>query len=498
MIMVTFIPAPDRRQLLRAVASAALVVALAPAARAQITFTPERFGAKGDGRTDDSVAFAHLSEAVNAAGGGTVLLRRTTYLVGTQNRAPDGRFVEAQLMVFTNCRQPLAIRGNGARLRCAPGQRYGVFLPDGSPNPEIVRKGTEGMTRPYAAMIEARFCSGGVLIENIELDGNSSELVLGGRRGDKGWQIGCAGVVFRNNSGPERMVNVSAHHQPHDGFYIDGPRAPTPGVARHFLNLQADANGRQGMSIVGGQDYRIEQSSFTRTGRGAVASAPGAGLDIEAERKKPIRNLAFLSCRFADNKGCGMVADSGDTANVSFTDCVFVGTDNWSAWPNKPGFRFDRCTFAGSLVHPFADSDPTRATAFTKCLFTDNPALSPTGQLRLRKNLSADISHADNVLFDQCRFVMDHDGVLPFSDGPIYRNCTMSQRAARRAVTRGTFEGRNVINGQVDLGMSAIIGETILNGAVVPRRSHAEAQNLRAAGERARLAREGKKAARVP
>ena len=476
--------APDRRQLLRAVAGAAICAALSPAVGAQLTFTPERFGAKGDGRTDDSEAFARLSEAVNAAGGGTVVLRRTTYLVGTQARTPEGGFTEARLMAFAGCSRPLAIRGNGARLLCAAGQHYGVFLPDGSPRPEILRKSAEGVARPYAAMIDARFCSGGVTIEDIELDGNSGALVIGGRRGDKGWQIGCVGVALRNNDGPERMANVHAHHQPHDGFYIDGPREPTPGVPRRFVNLKADANGRQGMSLVGGHDYRIERSSFTRTARGPVGSAPGAGLDIEAERRKPIRNLAFVGCRFADNRGCGMVAASGDTADVSFIECAFVGTDNWSAWPSKPGFRFDRCTFAGSLVHPFSDPDPARAARFTACLFSDDPALSPTGQLRLRKNLSADIGRAENVLFDRCRFVMKHDGLLPFSDGVIYRDCVMTQRAARRAATRGTFEGRNVIDGPVDLGMSAIVGETILNGVAVPRRSRAEAQAAGKARER--------------
>jgi hypothetical protein len=484
-----FTGSPDRRQLLLGAASAAVAFAWAPAVCAQTVFTPERFGAKGDGRTDDSAAFARLSDAINAAGGGTIVLRRAIYVVGTQKRGPDGRFVEARLMHFDGCTRPVVIRGNGATLRCAAGQRYGVFLPDGSAKADITPKGTEGMTRPYAAMIEARFCSGGVTIENIELDGNSGALVLGGKRGDKGYQIGCAGVVLRNNSGPERLTNVHAHHQPHDGFYVDGPRDPTRGVMRLFSNIRADANGRQGMSLVGGHGYRIERSSFTRTGRGAVASAPGAGVDIEAQRKKPIRDIAFVGCRFADNRGCGMVADSGDSADVSFTDCTFIGTDNWSAWPHKPGFRFDRCTFAGSLVHAFADPDPKRATRFTDCLFTDDPALSPTGRLRLRKNLSADLSHADNVLFDRCRFVMKGEGILPFSDGPIYRDCTMSQRATRRAMTRGTYEGRNVIQGPVDLGMSAILGTTILNGVAVPRRSQAEAKALRAAGERARRAR---------
>lgn len=474
-------PELDRRRLLLAGTGTALALALTPAIAAEIVFTPERFGAKGDGRTDDSDAFARLSDAVNMAGGGTVVLRKTTYLVGTQQRTPDGMYLEARLMAFEACRRPLVIRGNGARLRCAPGQRYGVFLPGGVPNPDVVRKGAEGMTRPYAAMIDARLCSGGVSIQDIELDGNVTALILGGKKGDKGWQIGCVGVALRNNPGPELLANVSAHHHPHDGFYIDGPREPTPGVARRFVALKADANGRQGMSIVGGQDYRIERSSFTRTGREQVFSAPGAGVDIEAERKKPIRDLAFVDCRFADNRGCAMVADSGDTLGVSFTGCTFVGTDNWSAWPNKPGFRFDRCTFAGSLVHPFADPDPARATRFTDCLFTDDPALSPTGRILLRKGPSSVLTNADNVLFDRCRFLMTHDGVLPASEGVIYRDCRMTQRSPRHAATRGIFEGRNVIVGPVDLGASAILGDTILNGVAVPKRSRAAAQALRPA-----------------
>jgi hypothetical protein len=315
-------------------------------------------------------------------------------------------------------------------------------------------------------------CSGGVLIQDIELDGNSGALVLGGRHGDKGWQIGCVGVALRDNSGPERMVNVSAHHHPHDGFYVDGPREPTPGVPRRFVSLKADANGRQGMSIVGGRDYRIERSNFTRTGRGAVVSAPGAGVDIEAERKKSIRNLSFVGCRFVDNRGCAMVADSGDSADVSFTDCTFVGTDNWSAWPNKPGFRFERCTFAGSLVHPFADPDPARATRFTDCLFTDDPALSSTGRLILVKSRASVFQPGDNVLLDRCRFVMEHEGTLPIGSGMIYRDCTMSQRSPRRMTLRGSFEGRNTITGPVDLGKATILGNTTLNSVAVPGTGH--------------------------
>lgn len=176
-----------------------------------------------------------------------------------------------------------------------------------------------------------------------------------------------------------------------------------------------------------------------------------------------------------------MVAAGGDSAEVTFTNCVFVGTDNWSVWPSKPGLRFDGCTFAGSVVHPFADPDPARATRFTNCLFTDNPALSPTGQLVLRKSRASVLKPADNVLLDRCRFVFTHDGVLPISDGVIYRDCTMSQSSPRSATSWGTYEGRNVINGPLNLGPSAIVGDTILNGHAVPNRSREAAQAMRAA-----------------
>lgn len=460
--------AVDRRQLLGTVAGGAIVALSTPAWALEAVFTPERFGAKGDGRSDDSAAFARLSDAVNAAGGGTISLRRTTYLVGTQRPGVDPG-AGLRLLSFENCHRPLIIRGNGAIMRCAAGQRYGMFLPDGSATPEIVRKGAQGMARPYAAMIEAKMCRGGIVIQDIELDGNSGALVVGGKRGDKGWQIGCAGIALRENPGPERLENIWSHHHPQDGFYVNGWADPTPGVARGFLNLRADDNGRQGMSIVGGQGYHIERSSFNRTARGSVRSAPGAGVDIEPHRGKQVRNLVFVDCKFMDNRGCGLVADSGDSADVSFTGCTFVGTDNWAVWHDKPGFRFDRCTFVGSLIRAFGDPVPARATRFTDCLFTDDPALSPTRKVVLTKSPASNFGLAQNVLFDRCRFRMIRDGVLPISQGAIYRDCTMSQQSRHGTTTGGRFEGRNVITGPVNLKTSVIVGDTTLNGVAVRR-----------------------------
>ena len=58
-------------------------------------------------------------------------------------------------MQFENLTRPLIIRGNGARLKCAPGLRYGTFDPVSG---EAVKRPTPNKQRdeiasPYRAMI---------------------------------------------------------------------------------------------------------------------------------------------------------------------------------------------------------------------------------------------------------------------------------------------------------------------------------------------------------
>src|SRR4051794_15536022 len=77
--------------------------------------TPEMFGAKGDGRTNDTQAFQRLSAAVKARGGGTVALRKAVYLVGEQRPVLDPRhgyaFAPAPILTFVGLPGGIAIRG---------------------------------------------------------------------------------------------------------------------------------------------------------------------------------------------------------------------------------------------------------------------------------------------------------------------------------------------------------------------------------------------------
>ncbi|MEA3048199.1 MAG: hypothetical protein QOG84_35 [Sphingomonadales bacterium] len=443
--------------------------------------TPEMFGAKGDGVANDSDAFDRLAQEVSRRGGGTVALRRTTYLVGRQLRDPSPgasyAFAPARILQFRNLPRSLTIVGNGATLRCAPGLRYGTFDPvTGKPTRHPVPYlNPAERASPYESMIFVENCVGAVTISDIELDGNLKAHMLGGPYGDTGIQIAATGIFLRNNRGSETLRNIYSHHHPQDGVIIDGLDDPALAarVTRRAVGLRCEYNGRQGCSLVGGRGWTFTGSKFNHTGKAGIGSSPAAGFDIEAEGGKTIRNLAFEDCEFSDNVGCGLVADSGDSQGATFTRCRFVGTTDWSVWPNKPFFRFRACTFVGCIVRCFGDPDPNRATQFFDCVFTDDPKQSPTGQVYREGRPDgsiADLSDEANVLFDHCRFLAVGGAVLPWSTGAIYSNCTMRQTSKSPGYPRGTYLGRNTIDAShIELYGTKNRGELILNGTPLAR-----------------------------
>jgi hypothetical protein len=438
--------------------------------------TPEQFGALGDGRTNDTDAFAAMSASVNARGGGVIVLRPTTYIVGKQGRGigRDRRYgiAPAPIMDFVGCRLPLTIRGNGARLRSAGGLRYGTFDPaTGRPIRKRMPNYRVGdLAAPYRSMIRAERCSGGIDIGDVELDGNSAALLIGGQFGDIGWQIAGSGLELVDNSGPERISGVRSHHHPLDGIIIDGLAGR--GSASVLSKVVCEYNGRQGCSIVGGRNYAFVDCRFNHTGKAGISTPPGAGVDIEGEGGKTIRALLFTRCEFSNNSGVGMVADSGDCADARFEACTFIGTTSWAAWPRMPRFRFLSCNFVGPIVHAFGDPDPERACQFHDCTFRDDPALTPTGRVYGGENSDrpiADLPDNLNVRFDRCRFLLTDRAVLPWTNNlTIFADCELSQRAPARSYPRGTFTGRNVIIGHAILDGYRNRGQLIVNGKLMP------------------------------
>jgi hypothetical protein len=392
-------------------------------------------------------------------------------VVGEQSSSDElYAYLPMSIMVFDGCPAPLTVRGNGARLRCADGLRYGTFDPVSKrPTKHAQPFYVHGeLASPYFSMIEAKNCSAPVAISDLELDGNLSGLRIGGPYGDNNWQIPGTGLRLTDNKGPELLERIRSHHHGQDGMIIGG--LENRAASSTIQSVICDSNGRQGCSLIGGRNYRFADCQFKDTGKAGLYSTPGAGVDIEAEHS-PIRHVRFERCLFSNNAGPGLAADQGDSEDVQFSECRFIGTTNWSAWPRKPRYRFTSCEFVGAIVHAFGDPDPDRAAQFHRCVFSDDPALSPTGQVYVEANTDtiAALSFSRNALFDHCQFALGHRAVLPFSNNEvIFADCLMSQKSPKTAFTRGRFVGRNRIDGNVDLYNSRILGELKLNGRLVP------------------------------
>jgi hypothetical protein len=434
-------------------------------------FRPEDFGARGDGRTNDTEAFVALSQAVNLAGGGTIALRPVTYVVGRQTLAVDAAqpwaFNPSTVIDLRGLSRPLVIEGNGACLRADRGLRFGTFdrrsgEPVTRPMPNFRQ---EELGVPYDGMVNIAECTASVEIADLELDGSLPRLRIGGPFGDTGHQVPATGLMLRDNRGPEIVRNLHTHHHGTDGIMIGGDDRRR--TRSRFEQVRSEYNGRQGLSLIGGRGYDFVDCRFSHQGLSAIQSMPGAGVDLEAEGGKIVRDFTFTDCEFADNFGCGMLAGSGDVADGRFVRCRFIGSRNWSAWPSKPGLRFDDCLFVGAMVNAHPDEDPSRAARFHGCTFLDDPARSSGGRVYLRHGSHgaiADLDQGTNVLFDRCAFRLTHQAELPWSIHAVYRDCIMSQRSELTAYPRGTYYGRTVINGNVDLQQSVIRGEVIVNG----------------------------------
>jgi hypothetical protein len=455
----------DRREFLVTSASAALVGSAEPA---PVALRPEDFGARGDGIANDTSAFRRLSSEVNRRGGGVIELRPDrTYIVGSQLSAAD-RWRPAPILEFSRLRMPLKIMGNGARLIAQAGLRFGTFDPQSGKrvDHDLPYLGQADLSFPYHAIIFVRDCTAAVEIRELVLDGNLGRLSIGGPYGDTGWQIPGTGLLLTGNRDIEIVEDIYTHDHGQDGAMFIGAAAR---VGRTTVTrLVSRQNGRQGLSITGGRGYDMLDCEFSRNARGVVKSAPAAGVDIEAETN-PIEDVSFTKCRFADNGGSGLVADSGNTRNFRFAGCHFIGTTSWSAWPNKPGCRFSDCLFVGSVVHPFADRDPRRAARFLRCTFTDDPALSPTRKVYTGGGPIVNMAQSENVLFDKCTFRLVASGTLPWAWAATYRDCRMTQKSAAIANPKGRYQGYSTIKGRVDLYGSMIEGTLVLNGRRMPK-----------------------------
>jgi hypothetical protein len=430
------------------------------------------FGAKGI-FTDDGPALSAASAVINENGGGTLVLRPgAVYGVGGQalnDPAVGGIYTfypnQRYPIEFTGCTKMVTLRGNGATIKCLDNVKYGAFNTDGTVMESVAPYFGAGASTPYFYMIYAHGNTGGVHLENIELDGNLLNIEVGGVWGDTGIQLQATGYHLDDNTGPVSVKDVITHHHGADGYILNGP---ADALSAHnecgtMTGVRAYCNGRQGMSMVGGRGWTFNDCSFNYTGKaspgsdtlGPVHSNPGAGADFEAESGKYVLDPVFNNCEFIANNGQGIVADtSGRMFRAIFNDCTFIGTTNYAMWAKRPGFKFYRCRIYGTCVNfnngNAPDFDPNNAAIFEDCFFSNDVTLSPTGALYDVNDLTWENANGCVAAY-RCTFehhlgsITGGVGTTPtlsIGDGPNFYDCVFIAKAGQFGIY-GTFYGHN-------------------------------------------------------
>ncbi|WP_210516755.1 right-handed parallel beta-helix repeat-containing protein [Hymenobacter terricola] len=388
------------------------------------------FGAVGDGKTNDHAAFERAADFFNKraqtpAGTGRAVLHipKGVYLVGRQDAAGLG----ADVLHLAGCHN-LSVLGDDSattEIRYVNGLRYGAFDP-------ATKLPYEAATQYFAdykyaatggSCITLQNCDN-VEVANLNLNGNSPHLVVGGHWGDTGIQLGFD-AIFVSDSRHIALRKLALHHFGRDGIQVLNHLAKgidDPNREDNLIeNSTCNYNGRQGMSLTGANGFRAVNCSFSHTGRVMMAatgkplvSNPAAGIDLEPQDGF-VTNVSLENCRFVDNAGQGIVSDRPDasrpaaTKNMRVSGCLVWGTTNWSAWVTQPGFLFKNCRIYGAFVHGCKATTAAEATRFVGCTFEDRPyhGQPAFGPFTLHSD-----SYARRMSFTDCRFIGTHNYLI--------------------------------------------------------------------------------------
>lgn len=392
------------------------------------TVSVKDFGAVGDGMTNDTEAFSQASAYIESLGGGTLIIPPGIYVVGKQTFAGAtglGYSYKAKNIIkIHNCTKPVVIEGNGAILKAENNLRFGSFDPVTG---DVYNPPTLPFTDPDFAASSYIFIDANLNksfeVRNLEIDGNIQNLILGGQWGDTGRQIPGDGVRSSSNE-ILNLSNVYTHHCALDGVIIAYPglNEISPKFPSTLYNVVSEYNARQGLSWVGGTQLTAINCKFNHTGKSTFSSAPSAGVDIEAETSV-CRNGVFINCEMQNNSAPGLLANSGNNADVIFLRCKFVGQSSFAIWPNMPRFSFIDCAIIGAYANPFASTvKPDEATKFIRCLFSDESKYANTlANVGTLSSLLSATNAQQNVVYESCTIIVTRSKAGRF-DGAIIRD----------------------------------------------------------------------------
>jgi len=238
------------------------------------------FGAKGDGKTNDTEAFLKAAAFFNTRGGnGTLTIPKGIYIVGRQTFSNGDvnkyAYTGTDILAFKNINN-LIIKGTkGAIIKYADSLKLGSFDPlsgkvfnnNDQVRPLIKYAGVIG------SCISLSNCKN-ITVTTLFLDGNNKSIQFGGRYGDLGIQLMHVGIYIKD-SRSILIDHINTSYFGLDGMMIGNKLSNLPDDIK-LSNVICEYNCRQGLSWVGGNSLVVKNCQFNHTGRIGYYSAPGA------------------------------------------------------------------------------------------------------------------------------------------------------------------------------------------------------------------------------
>lgn len=226
------------------------------------------FGARGDGTTDDTAAFAATMAAVGP-GGGTVVVPDGVYLINPVRSIVPGSGVHLTLAA-------------GAVLQAIP-------VPQGQSAVVAIRN-----------VADVAVIGGTIVGERVGHLGTTGE-----------WGFGID-VRGSSNVTIERVATRDCWG---DGFYVgSGANGESRQVA--ILDCTSIGHRRQGLSITACISALVERCEF----RGIQGTLPQCGVDLEPNQSFAVHDITIRDCVTSGNAGGGILLQGNTT-----TDCLVEG-----------------------------------------------------------------------------------------------------------------------------------------------------------------------------
>lgn len=282
-----------------------------------VRVTDRRFGARGDGVTDDTSAIQSAIDWMAGQGGGEVIVPNGAYMIKGHVENPPVNVLGDE--------GGIALKDN-VHLFLAPGATLRA-IPNDKPSYVIVRIYNK---------------------QNVTISGGTIQGERHHHTGTAGeWGYGIAITGGRNIT----ITDVTTRDCWGDGVNLQALPAASGRAADvaenvRLYRLTSTGNRRQGMSVEGVIGLVVEDSTFEHTG----GKAPQAGVDIEPWRDShPTEDMIFSRCIFRHNAAWGMIAMMPQMRGLTVENCIFEGNQSGQAqlevWSANKGYRIANNVF---------------------------------------------------------------------------------------------------------------------------------------------------------